>query len=127
MGYERGRQGRSRAGFCGNTRDRAMITRFWGMTAPIRDALRDFMRLSRTLVRSRRRVLVGYTKAHPIYTDVLEEALPDGFAGYRPSSVSLLRPLDRFLRERVRVVHCDAAGTPDEFAPELPLIIECEG
>jgi glycosyltransferase involved in cell wall biosynthesis len=72
-------------------------------------------------------VLVGYTKAHPIYTDVLEDAPPDGFAGYRASEVRWLRPLDRYLRRRVRLVHCDAASVSHGFGDQLPLIIECEG
>ena len=85
------------------------------------------MRLTRCLIRSRRRVVVGYTKAHPIYTDVLEDAPPDGFAGYRRSDVRWLQPLDRHLRARVRIVHCDAANMAVDFGKQVPLIVECEG
>jgi glycosyltransferase involved in cell wall biosynthesis len=93
----------------------------------MRRGLRELVRLMRALIRSRRRVLVGYTKAHPIYTDVLEDAPPEGFAGYRASEVRWLRPVDRYLRRRVRLVHRDAASGSDAFGEHLPLIIECEG
>ena len=89
-------------------------------------ALADLVRLARALARSRTAILVGYTKAHPIYTDVLEDHPPDGFAGYRPSQVPWLAPLDRRVRSRVRLIHADAANLPTVFPASLPTILECE-
>src|SRR5688500_11657386 len=89
--------------------------------------LMELRRLTRTAMRARTRTLVGYTKAHPIYTDVLEENPPRGFAGYRPSTVRWLRPLDSWLQSRVRLLHVYAAIPAGALGPRLPQVIECEG
>ena len=89
--------------------------------------LTELRRLARTAMRARTRTLVGYTKAHPIYTDVLEENPPRGFAGYRSSTVPWLHPLDRWLQSRVRLLHVDAAIPAGALSARLPQVIECEG
>src|SRR5688572_24275350 len=88
----------------------AMLARVRSVLSAAKFHVMELRRLVRTAVRARSAILVRYTKAHPIYVDVLEEHPPHGFAGYRPTPVRWLRPLDRWLEARVRLLHVDAAS-----------------
>lgn len=86
----------------------------------------DALKIGRVVIASRRLRIVGYTKDHPIYTDVFEHAPPPGFAFYRRTRFKLLRILDRWVWRRLDLLHLDAA-TPKPEGMDIPIIVECEG
>lgn len=100
-----------------------MIRKF---LSTIKSVLLDLKRQMQIILKLKSHVLIGYTKKHPIFTDLFEINPPQGYIFYIRSSHKILYIIDQFIWSKIRLLHLDAAS-PKDPSLNTPIIVECEG
>lgn len=91
----------------------------------VRVDVSELRRLIRAVIASRSKLLVGYAKVHPVYTDSFEHHPPTGYHFYRRTTRPWLSRIDRWIWRRIVLMHRDAAHDRDETA-SVAEVVECE-
>ena len=92
----------------------------------VRSTVHDLPECARATLCSSK-VVVGYTKKHPIYTDVFGSHPPPGFTyAPHPSIAATSRFLAEAAWSRAQIIHLDAASGL-RIVGDCPVVVECEG